>query len=159
MFGSAHIFSDGYLDKEDNSLLQEVVFTWLTSSQEVVLNQIDAEDPEVRRGWGRGVSTPIRLPWSIAKKRTKPVSAGGTSNVQCVSVDPTGRFCSMRMCPPAAPAPLQISDYHFLPDTGKMAEALKSCLQESEEVPRDFTLLFDYSLHSLDMKALPDVLK
>ena len=68
MFGSAHIFSDGYLDKEDNSLLQEVVFTWLTSSQEVVLNQIDAEDPEVRRGWGKGVSTPIRLPWSIAKK-------------------------------------------------------------------------------------------
>ena len=54
---------------------------------------------------------------------------------------------------------LQISDYHFLPDTGKMAETLKSCLQESEEVPRDFTKLFDYSLHSLDMNALPDVLR
>ena len=40
-----------------------------------------------------------------------------------------------------------------------MAEAVKSCLQESEEVPRDFTLLFDYSLHSLDMKTLPGVLK
>ena len=40
-----------------------------------------------------------------------------------------------------------------------MAEKLKSSLQESEEVPRDFTALFDHTLHSLDMKVLPDVLK
>ena len=58
VFGSAHIFSDGYLDKEDNGLLQEVVFKWLTSSQEVVLNQIDAEDPEVRRRGGAEVCPP-----------------------------------------------------------------------------------------------------
>ncbi len=51
--GSAHLFSDQYLDKEENSKLQEVIFRWLTSD-DISLNPIDAEDPEVRRG---GVAT------------------------------------------------------------------------------------------------------
>ena len=77
MFGSAHIFSDGYLDKEDNSLLQEVVFTWLTSAQEVVLNQIDAEDPEVRRrGRGRVHTNRITQPPCKGKGRSLLVWAG-----------------------------------------------------------------------------------
>ena len=53
----------------------------------------------------------------------------------------------------------QISDYHFLPDTAKMAERVKPCLQESEELPRDFTALFDRSLFKLDTEVLPDALK
>ena len=44
--GSAHVFSDGYIDKEENSKLQEILFKWLTTDQ-VSLNQIDAENPEV----------------------------------------------------------------------------------------------------------------
>ena len=47
VMGSAHIFSDQYLDKEENNKLQEVVFRWLTSD-EISLNTIDADDPEVR---------------------------------------------------------------------------------------------------------------
>ena len=76
VFGSAHMFSDGYLDKEDNSRLQEVVFTWLTSSQEVVLNQIDAEDPEVRRGWG-GVGELVlykQVTWLLVKEGMESLS-------------------------------------------------------------------------------------
>lgn len=46
VMGSAHIFSDQYLDKEENSKLQEVVFRWLTSN-DISLNSIDADDPEV----------------------------------------------------------------------------------------------------------------
>lgn len=46
VMGSAHVFSDQYLDKEENSKLQEVIFRWLTSD-EVSLNSIDADDPEV----------------------------------------------------------------------------------------------------------------
>ena len=46
MVGSAHVFSDGYIDKEENSKLQEILFKWLTTDQ-VSLNQIDAENPEV----------------------------------------------------------------------------------------------------------------
>lgn len=34
-----------------------------------------------------------------------------------------------------------------------------SCLQESEELPRDFTALFDHNLHQLDTAILPDSIK
>ena len=54
---------------------------------------------------------------------------------------------------------LQISDYHFLPDTAAMAEKVKVCLHESEELPRDFTALFDFSLYQMDTRVLPDALK
>ncbi len=46
VMGSAHMFSDQYIDKEENNKLQEVVFRWLTSD-EISLNTIDADDPEV----------------------------------------------------------------------------------------------------------------
>ena len=46
VLGSAHIFSDGYIDKEENSKLQEIIFKWLTTD-DVSLNQIDADNPEV----------------------------------------------------------------------------------------------------------------
>lgn len=95
--GSAHLFSDQYLDKEENGKLQDVVFQWLTSD-DIPLNPIDAEDPEV-------------------------------------------------------------SDYHFLPDTGRAAEKPRACLQEGEEVPRDFTSQFDHSLYKLDTTVLPDTIK
>ncbi len=54
---------------------------------------------------------------------------------------------------------VQISDYHFLPDTAKAAERLRACLQETEDVPRDFTSLFDHSLYSLDTSVLPEAIK
>lgn len=43
------MFSDQYLDKEENSKIQEVVFRWLTTD-DITLNPIDAEDPEARLG-------------------------------------------------------------------------------------------------------------
>ena len=46
--GSVHMFSDQYLDKEENAKIMDVIFQWLTTDN-VVLNAIDAEDPEVRK--------------------------------------------------------------------------------------------------------------
>ncbi|XP_049725121.1 intraflagellar transport protein 52 homolog isoform X3 [Elephas maximus indicus] len=46
VLGSCHMFSDQYLDKEENSKIMDVVFQWLTTG-DIHLNQIDAEDPEV----------------------------------------------------------------------------------------------------------------
>ena len=46
VMGSAHMFSDQYIDKEENNKLQEVIFRWLTSD-DITLNTIDADDPEV----------------------------------------------------------------------------------------------------------------
>lgn len=46
VLGSAHLFHDQYLDKEDNRLLKDIVMTYLTTN-EIALNPIDAKDPEV----------------------------------------------------------------------------------------------------------------
>ena len=53
----------------------------------------------------------------------------------------------------------EVTDYHFMPDVGKMSERVRVCLQESEEVPRDFTSLFDLSMFKMDTSVLPDVIK
>ncbi|KFP55587.1 Intraflagellar transport protein 52, partial [Cariama cristata] len=45
--GSSHMFSDQYLDKEENGRIMDVLFQWLTTS-DIHLNQMDMEDPEVR---------------------------------------------------------------------------------------------------------------
>ena len=37
----------------------------------------------------------------------------------------------------------KVRSYNFVPDISEMAENLKSCLQESHELPKDFTKLFD----------------
>ncbi|XP_018589519.1 intraflagellar transport protein 52 homolog [Scleropages formosus] len=46
VLGSCHMFSDQYLEKEENSKIMDVVFQWLTTDN-IHLNQIDAEDPEI----------------------------------------------------------------------------------------------------------------
>lgn len=54
---------------------------------------------------------------------------------------------------------LQISDYNMQPDTAMLAEQMKSCLQETDEVPRDITSLFDSSLYKLDTGIVAKVIK
>jgi len=46
-----------------------------------------------------------------------------------------------------------------IPDSEKLAERLRSCLQEPEELPTDFTALFDHSLFKYDTSAIPEVIK
>uniref|UniRef100_A0AAY4EIS6 ABC-type uncharacterized transport system domain-containing protein n=2 Tax=Denticeps clupeoides TaxID=299321 RepID=A0AAY4EIS6_9TELE len=46
VLGSCHMFSDQYLDKEENSKIMDVVCQWLTTDT-IHLNQIDVDDPEV----------------------------------------------------------------------------------------------------------------
>ncbi|CAB4065322.1 IFT52 [Lepeophtheirus salmonis] len=93
VLGSTAIFSDQYIDKEDNHKLKDIIFNFLTSD-EIILNKIDAEDPE-------------------------------------------------------------ISDYNYVPDTPKVSDQLRVCLQESEEVPQDFTRLFDHKLFSVNTDFVP----
>eukprot|EP01135_Chromosphaera_perkinsii_P004724 Nk52_evm35s294 gene=Nk52_evmTU35s294 len=93
VLGSVHMFSDQYLDKEENSKIFDVLLQWLTTSK-IQLNQIDAEDPDV-------------------------------------------------------------ADYHFLPDTHELSDTLRSCLQESDDIPKDFTSLFNHSLFKLDTSVIP----
>ncbi|XP_072862574.1 intraflagellar transport protein 52 homolog isoform X2 [Chlorocebus sabaeus] len=97
VLGSCHMFSDQYLDKEENSKIMDVVFQWLTTG-DIHLNQTDAEDPE-------------------------------------------------------------ISDYMMLPHTATLSKQNRVCLQESDEIPRDFTTLFDLSIFQLDTTSFHSVIK
>ncbi|KAJ3076628.1 Intraflagellar transport protein 52 [Podochytrium sp. JEL0797] len=94
--GSGLMFSDAYIDKEENAKLFDVLIQLLTTDK-VVLNPIDANEPDV-------------------------------------------------------------SDYHYLPDTAKLAENLRSCLLESEDVPKDFTTLFDVKLFNFDTMLVPEAI-
>ncbi len=54
---------------------------------------------------------------------------------------------------------LQVTDYHMQPETSLLAEQVKTCLQESEEVPHDITMLFDNSLFMLDTTIVPKAIR
>ncbi|XP_076804651.1 intraflagellar transport protein 52 homolog [Clavelina lepadiformis] len=97
VLGSAHMFQDQYIDKEENTKVMDVLVKWLTTD-DIELNAIDAEDPE-------------------------------------------------------------ISDYNMLPHTEKLSARLKSCLQEGDDIPTDFTHLFDQQLFKMGNSILPKVLK
>ncbi|KAJ3020828.1 Intraflagellar transport protein 52 [Thoreauomyces humboldtii] len=91
--GSAAMFSDAYIDKEENGKLLDVLVQFCTTDK-ITLNSIDANEPD-------------------------------------------------------------ISDYHYLPETAQLSTTLRSCLQESEELPKDFTTLFDMSLFQFDTGLIP----
>ncbi|KAK3710183.1 hypothetical protein QZH41_010581 [Actinostola sp. cb2023] len=54
---------------------------------------------------------------------------------------------------------VQIADYHYIPDTSNLAERLRVCLQEGDEIPRDFSKMFDNELYRLDTGVVPGVIK
>lgn len=97
VLGSVDMFSDRYLEKEENTKVLDVITKWL-STNEISLNSIDAEDPE-------------------------------------------------------------ITDYHYLPNTAELASRLRSCLLKSDDVPRDFTKLFDHKQYTESNEVLPEVLQ
>ena len=47
----------------------------------------------------------------------------------------------------------------MLPDTAKMSEKLRTCLQENDDTPRDMTSLFDNTLFKLDTTTVPKVIR
>lgn len=49
-----------------------------------------------------------------------------------------------------------LHEYDQLPDMESLAGRLRSCLQESDSVPRDFTKLFDDKLFKFDTNLIPD---
>lgn len=52
----------------------------------------------------------------------------------------------------------ELSEYHHVPDITALADRLRSCLQESDELPKDFTTLFNEKLFKFDTDLIPDTL-
>jgi intraflagellar transport protein 52 len=49
-----------------------------------------------------------------------------------------------------------LSENNRLPDTQALSERLRACMQESEELPKDFTRLFDSNLFKFDTNLIPE---
>mmetsp|Transcript_23525 Transcript_23525/g.39445 ORF Transcript_23525/g.39445 Transcript_23525/m.39445 type:complete len:455 (+) Transcript_23525:325-1689(+) len=49
-----------------------------------------------------------------------------------------------------------VHDYQHLPDTEALAERLRCCLQEGDDLPKDFTTLFDSTLFKFDTELVPE---
>ena len=50
----------------------------------------------------------------------------------------------------------EISEYQHVPDITALADRLRSCLQESEDLPKDFTTLFNNNLYKFDTDLVPE---
>lgn len=98
VLGSSYLFHDDWLDKDENAKLVDVLLKWLTGDDAVVMDPLDAEEPD-------------------------------------------------------------ITEHHHLPDTEALAERVKCCLQESEEVTKDFTTLFDDGLFRFDTSRIPEAVQ
>uniref|UniRef100_A0A7S3DER4 Intraflagellar transport protein 52 n=1 Tax=Palpitomonas bilix TaxID=652834 RepID=A0A7S3DER4_9EUKA len=48
-----------------------------------------------------------------------------------------------------------LHDYNYVPDIEALAERPRSCLQEAEELPRDFSTLFDDGMFRFDTSHIP----
>lgn len=53
----------------------------------------------------------------------------------------------------------ELSEYHHVPDITALADRLRSCLQESDELPKDFTTLFNEKLYKFDTDLIPETLE
>lgn len=53
----------------------------------------------------------------------------------------------------------EMSEYHHVPDITALADRLRSCLQESDELPKDFTTLFNENLYKFDTDLIPECLE
>jgi intraflagellar transport protein 52 len=51
-----------------------------------------------------------------------------------------------------------ITDYHYLPDTASLADRLRVAVEESDELPRDFTQLYDVDMFRFDTNMIPEVI-
>ena len=53
----------------------------------------------------------------------------------------------------------EISDYHQLPDSEALAERVRCCLQETEQVTKDFTTLFDDAPFKFGTSLIPEAVQ
>jgi intraflagellar transport protein 52 len=97
VLGSTEIFGDDWLDKEENSKLCDLLFSWLLSETELDMTS-DRQDAE-------------------------------------------------------------LSELVPIPYLESLSQTLKPCIQGMDELPRDFTKMFDLSMFRFDVDLIPETIK
>lgn len=97
VIGSVEIFSDEWIDKEENMKLCDVLFAWLLNEIEIDMTS-DRQDSD-------------------------------------------------------------LNEYSPIPNIEALSQLIKPCLQGMEELPKDFTNLFDFNMFKFDVDIIPHVIK
>lgn len=96
VLGSAEIFGDDWLDKEENGKLCDLLFTWLLNESEIDMT-LDRQDSE-------------------------------------------------------------LSEFTPIPHIESLSQSLKPCLQGMDDLPKDFTKMFDMGMFRLDVDLIPQTI-
>ena len=138
VLGSSDFLKDKFVDQEDNLKVFDVLMQWLTSESFRVRLSAHTDSPQVNLRLVTALCVPLCVLTDLL--------AAHTPLLQLNAID--------------ADDP-EVSDYVSLPQTESLAEQLRTCLQEGEEIPRDFTSLFtlDDGLFNIDTDIIPEAIK
>lgn len=188
VFGSVSMFDDKWLDKEENSKLLDFVFKWLRPGSRLQLHPADMSLDDLAtegrisdlkllpdtaslagelRGRQHLLSTCLHLLMGCSHARQVVLCQGhaipcpssscgshfgvlslGSANTAPARLSPPRTLCSRR--PRCRRRP------HNALST--LAERFKGCLQDSEELSRDWMTLFDDKLFKFDTCLIPEAM-
>ena len=162
VFGSAGIFADDWIDKEENGLLADVVFKWLSRDPEgpslvsTNHNKVLTErtnDKNDNDNKDRGDKTKkLLLAAGTQEKGGAPAATSSSENDDAaINFELTEETHYAEV--------LGEDNYERVPDIGALAGRLRCCLDEHEELPRDFMKIFNHDLFGFNFDLIPDVLK
>lgn len=129
--GAAEMFADDWLDKEENNIVMDLLFKWLCR---------DAEAPS--------------LVAAASSSDSKPAKDRGITRGH--SFDP-GADATFELAEGEHHHAEADKEYARVPDIEALASRLRACLQEGEELPRNFAKLFNDALFRFDTDAIPEV--
>lgn len=137
-FGSVDVFCDDFIDKEENSVLADLTFMWLA----------------------RNPKAPSFVSSHQSKENEKETAAKTSRNAP----SPEDEHDDERLGAWELNGETHYSDnldggdaYQRIPDIAALASRFKPCLQEPEELPRDFRKMFRDDLFEFNMKIVPEV--
>ena len=128
--GAAEMFADDWLDKEENNVVMDLLFKWLCR---------DDEAPS--------------LVAAAPSQTSRPVKDRGLTRH---SFDP-GADATFELAEGEHHHAEADKEYARVPDIEALASRLRACLQEGEELPRNFAKLFNDALFRFDTDAIPEV--
>mmetsp|Transcript_21008 Transcript_21008/g.72574 ORF Transcript_21008/g.72574 Transcript_21008/m.72574 type:complete len:356 (+) Transcript_21008:875-1942(+) len=126
------MFGDEWIDKEENGVVADLFFRWL----------------------GRHADAPALGTVSAATSGKDPKSKDrskgrGGNAAEKKTVDESGDHANLA----------DSHDYARVPDVEALASRLRACLQENDELPRNFTKLFNDDLFRFDTDVVPEVVQ
>lgn len=168
VIGSAEMLSDEWIGKEANSSLAEVAVRWLMRVDKLSSGNA-AQVPRASDDDDESGGSIDRFIAAIASSSSSSSGAdgggggggrGGKGKGGGGGSSGPGRGPGGGSVGPGdvngSGGDRDISEPYLLPDTASLADRLRSCLQESEPLPRDFTKLFDTDLFSFNTRLIPE---